>query len=136
MKVWFVDDLLENRNTWLNSFPERVVLENQFESFASVSGLLERCSSGDSPDILFVDFFIDGSYGIDVIKFFQKSNRQSPLIIAHSSMDEANDAMLRAGANLKMAKVKGAAVTSSIARDIQDSEALRRLLEFREQPNR
>ena len=88
-KLWFVDDKLDNQETWTNSFPERIKASCELRSFSSVAELFVEFDKGNFPDILFLDFFIGERLGIEVIKWFE--NKETwPVLVAHSSMKEAN----------------------------------------------
>lgn len=130
MHVWFVDDRAENRATWYASFPPAVREACQLRAFATVPEVLAALEAGDTPDVVFVDFFIDGHYGFEVIERFVSGSEPPPLLIAHSSMQEANLGMVRLGAHLALEKVKGAAKTRSIADAIRSVEDLRRLVDM------
>jgi hypothetical protein len=127
MNVWFVDDRAENRVTWLASFPASVHETCVLRVFPGVPDLFGALRNGDRPDVLFVDFFLDGHYGSDVIERLIAGEGPVPLLIAHSSMAEANVGMVRAGAHLSMEKTKGVPKTLSIEAAIKGPEDLRRL---------
>ena len=90
MHVWFVDDRAENRETWLASFPPSVCMACALRVFKSVPEFLAALDTGDWPDVVFVDFFIDGRYGIEVIERLKQGVLPDPVLVAHSSMPEAN----------------------------------------------
>ena len=128
MNVWFVDDRSENRETWLASFPGSVHEACSLRTFGSVPEIFEALDAGDRPDVVFVDFFLRGHYGTDVIERLVGDDLPVPLIIAHSSMGRANEGMVRSGAHLAMEKTKGVATTRSIEEAIKDPDDLRRLI--------
>ena len=128
MDVWFVDDSAENRAAWLASFPSSVHESCSLEVFASVADLFAALDAGRRPDVLFVDYFLSGRHGIEVIERFTADDGPMPLLVAHSSMHDANMGMVRAGAHLAMEKVGGAARTRSIQEAIRGPEDLRRLM--------
>jgi len=128
MRVWFIDDRAANRETWLASFPSSVHEACSLEVFASVPELFAALDAGRRPDILFVDYFLGVRHGTEVIERFTEGDEPMPLLIAHSSVDRANDGMVRAGAHLAMEKRAGAARTRSIERAIRGPEDLRRLI--------
>ena len=66
MHVWFVDDRPENRATWLESFPPDVREACTLRVFDSVPAIFAALEEGDWPDVVFVDFFLGGHYGIEV----------------------------------------------------------------------
>ena len=128
MNVWFVDDKAENRATWLASFPADVREACTFRDFASVPEFVAALETGDRPEVMFVDFFIHDHHGLEVIERLTAGDLPVPLLIAHSSMVEANNGMLRAGAHLALEKVRGVARTRSIVESIGSLEDLRRLV--------
>lgn len=128
MNVWFIDDREQNRATWLASFPSSVHEACSLVVFESVPDFLTAIDSGERPDVVFIDFFIDGHYGLEVIERMTAKDVPVPLLVAHSSMSEANDGMVRAGAHLAMEKVKGVAKSLSIVEAIGGPEDLRRMI--------
>ena len=115
MKLWFVDDKQENHNIWARSFTDPIKTVCLLRSFYSVDSIVTAFEKGDVPDILFVDFFVGQRYGIDVIRWFDKKQSR-PVLIAHSSLQQANDAMVENGADFALAKIKGVHQTESIVR--------------------
>ena len=65
---------------------------------------------------------------LEVIERLTAGDVPVPLLIAHSSMREANGGMVRAGAHLSMEKVKGVAQSQSIKEAIGSPEDLRRMI--------
>lgn len=128
MNVWFVDDKADNRATWLASFPLEVREACALRVFASVPEFLAALEAGDRPEVMFVDFFIHDHHGLEVIERLKVGDLPVPLLIAHSSMAEANNGMLRAGAHLALEKARGVARTRSIVESIGSLEDLRRLI--------
>ena len=128
MDVWFIDDRAENRATWLASFPADVHAACALRVFASVPELCAALEAGDRPTVVFVDYFLSGHHGTDVIERLLDGDGPVPLIVAHSSMTRANEGMVRAGAHFAMEKVRGVARTQSIATAIRSVEDLRRLI--------
>ncbi len=121
MKLWFVDDKRGNHETWSNSFPEEIKAACELRSFFTVSELFDEFSSGNVPDILFLDFFIGERLGIEVIKWFD-SQVFRPVLIAHSSMKEANVGMVREGADFYLEKIKERPHTDSIGKAFKTFE--------------
>ena len=113
MKLWFVDDKLDNHETWSNSFPEPIKASCELRSFFSVSELIDEFTNGNLPDILFLDFFIGEVLGIHVIRWFE-DKAVRPVLIAHSSMKEASVGMVREGADFYLEKIKNKPHTESI----------------------
>ena len=130
MKIWFVDDIEDNRRVWLNSFPEAVKNENDFETFETVPALIARLEKMDYPDILFLDYFISDHRGSEVIQYIKANEGKTPVMIAHSSVDHINDSMIKIGAHLKMDKVNHAAVTISIVNRIKSTSDLKKLRDY------
>jgi CheY-like chemotaxis protein len=128
MQIWLVDDSRLNRQSWLHSFPKDVQEQHNLSAFASVAELIERLNSGPWPEILFVDYFLDGDYGTTVLDYFSAQSHEPPLLIAYSSLDRANDGMLQSGAHLKFAKQPAAMVQLSIRDRIPNAAALTALL--------
>ena len=89
MKLWFVDDHPENLRTWANSFPQSVREACEFETFSTLDELLERLTSGDLPDVLFLDFYLGERRGVEIVHWFA-GREARPVLIAHSSMTSAN----------------------------------------------
>jgi CheY-like chemotaxis protein len=123
MKLWFVDDKQENHETWSNSFPGRLKGSCELQSFFSVSDLIDEFAIGNLPDILFLDFFIGDGLGIDIIRWFE-GRETRPVLIAHSSMEEANLGMVREGADFYLEKLKNRPHTDSIRNAIRSIDDL------------
>jgi len=113
MKLWFVDDKRDNHKTWSNSFPEAIVASCELRSFFTVSEIVDEFVNGNVPDILFLDFFIGERLGTEVVKWFE-NQAVRPVLIAHSSMKEANFGMVREGADFGLEKLKNKPHTESI----------------------
>ena len=126
LSIWFVDDLSENRKTWLNSFPEVLRLSHDFQTYASLD-LLFSAFKQTIPDILFLDFFIAEKHGHEVLDYFAPQPER-PLLIAHSSSLRANQALIKAGADLCFEKLKGVEKTPAIVAQIRSEEDLEALL--------
>ena len=121
MKLWFADDKQENHNIWARSFTDPIKTVCLLRSFYSVDSIVTAFEKGDVPDILFVDFFVGQRYGIDVIRWFDKKQSR-PVLIAHSSLQQANDAMVENGADFALAKIKVVHQTESIVRVFKTSD--------------
>jgi len=113
MQLWFVDDNPRNHETWVSSFSEEIKGSCELRSFLTIDELFAELSSGILPDLLFVDFFVGERLGTEVIKWFAGRNSR-PVLIAHSSMEQANTGMVAAGADFHLQNVKGAPFTASI----------------------
>lgn len=123
LKIWFVDDRADNRAAWLASFPQALKQVHRFELFASVDEVFAALAIEPAPDIFFLDFFIAGRYAHEVLDYFLPLAKR-PLLIAHSSHARANAGMLRYGADLALAKLKGAPATPSIQNMIRNEADL------------
>ena len=113
MKFWFVDDKPRNHETWASSFSEEIKASCELRSFLTIDELFVEFSSGILPDLLFVDFFVGERLGTEVIKWFANRNVR-PVLIAHSSMEQANTGMVAAGADFHLNKIKEMPFTASI----------------------
>ena len=123
MKLWFVDDKRENHETWSNSFAEPLKQACELRSFYDIATLIDELHSGNIPDILFLDFFIGERLGIEVIRWFEGKDDR-PVLIAHSSMNVANEGMVTEGADFWLEKVKNRTHTDSIMRVFKSLEDL------------
>lgn len=126
LSVWFVDDLPENCQTWLNSFPEDLRYSHDFQTFASLELLFDAFEQ-KIPDILFLDFFIAERHGHEIVDLFAVQALR-PLLIAHSSSARANQALVEMGADLCLEKQKGVYKTPAIVAQIQSEADLLALL--------
>ncbi len=129
LQIWFVDDLHANLAAWLGSFEPELRSRHQFRCFASVETLFEALDAGELPDVLFIDYYIGPRFGHEVIAYF-KGWQQRPVLVAHSSMPEANQVMLNQGADLMLEKTPGTAVTASIMALIRSEADLYQLAGF------
>ena len=115
MHIWFVDDRASNRAAWLASFPDAIRNACELRVFASVPELFAVLDTGAWPDVMFVDYFLDGHLGSEVVDRLRAGPKAPPLIIAHSSLGIANEGMVENGAHLAMDKVKGGSTIPSVA---------------------
>lgn len=123
LKIWFVDDLPENRRAWLDCFSPELRAQHRFDMFATVEDLFAAFEI-EMPDILFIDYFIGPRYGHEVLAYFDGRAGASPVLIAHSSDARANRGMLKIGADLSVAKIKGAAYRRIMLELIRSEEDL------------
>ena len=130
MKLWFVDDKRANHEIWSNSFTEPLKQACELRSFYSVATLIDELDSGNSPEILFLDFFIGERLGTEVIRWFESKDGR-PVLIAHSSMNEANEGMVTEGADFYLEKIKNRTHTDSIMRAFKDIEDVAYIVENR-----
>jgi CheY-like chemotaxis protein len=130
MKIWFVDDRRENHTTWECSFPESIRVACELRAFETVGELIDQLVVGELPDILFVDFFIGERLGTEVIRWFENQEAR-PILIAHSSMQAANEGMVREGADFYLEKIKYRPYTESIRTAFPALEDVAYLIEHR-----
>ena len=130
MKLWFVDDKPRNHKTWVSSFPEEIQASCELRSFLTVDELFAEFSNGIFPDLLFVDFFVGERLGTEVIEWFA-GRAVRPVLIAHSSMEQANTGMVAAGADFQLEKIKEMPFTASIRDSFKSLEDVVYALENR-----
>lgn len=130
MKLWFVDDKLKNHETWANSFSEEIKASCELRSFLTIDDLFAEFSAGIFPDLLFVDFFVGERLGTEVIKWFASCDVR-PVLIAHSSMEQANAGMVAAGADFHLEKIKEMPFTNSIREVFKSLDDVVKVLESR-----
>lgn len=133
MKLWFVDDKQDNHETWFNSFPDTIIEACELRSFLSVSEAMDEFARGNVPDILFLDFFIRDALGIRIIEWFRNQDNR-PVLIAHSSMEEANLGIIREGADFHMEKLKNRPHTNSIRSAFRSIEDVGYIVKNRDLP--
>jgi len=134
-RVWFIDDRLENRDSWLKGFGSEIRTNCELKTFEDWPGLREDLNNHDYPDVLFLDFFLPDCYGHEIIEWIDLNcpPDQRPVLVAHSSMEAANIGMCENGADCGLEKHKGESVSSSIAshfRLVADIEYLVKNREF------
>lgn len=125
LKIWFVDDMASNRQMWLNSFSDDIKSKHEFTTFDSVDAVL-KAGQENCPDVLFIDYYLGERRGTEVIEFWLKQP-QRPVLVAHSSMLNANQHMLALGADLMISKNPGQDSNSAIQRRIQSEADLQTL---------
>jgi CheY-like chemotaxis protein len=132
MKLWFVDDHPENLRTWANSFPLSVREACEFETFSTLDELLDRLTSGDLPDILFLDFYLGKRRGVEIVHWF--AGRQArPVLIAHSSMTSANHRMVSEGADFYLDKKTAGGRNEAVWRAFPNMDRVTYIVEHRGQ---
>ena len=129
-QIWFVDDKHANHDTWRRSFPAALAASCELRSFFSVGQIIIEFEKANIPDILFIDFFIDGRLGTEVIKWFTGKPIR-PVLIAHSSMNEANQGMVREGADFYLEKIKNVPQTESIQAAFQTADDVASIIQTR-----
>jgi CheY-like chemotaxis protein len=130
MKLWFVDDRPRNHETWVCSFSEEIRASCELRNFLTIDELFAEFSKGILPDLLFVDFFVGERLGIEVIKWFA-DRKVRPVLIAHSSMEQANTGMVAVGADFHLEKIKEVPFTASIRDAFKSLEDVVYVLENR-----
>lgn len=130
MKLWFVDDRPDNHATWESSFSDDIRHSCELRVFTTVNDLLDEFARGILPDVLFLDFFIEGRLGVDVIRWFEDQPLR-PLLIAHSSMERANLGMVEKGADFYLEKIKGQPYIESIRSVFRTLDDIRYAIEHR-----
>ena len=133
MKLWFVDDKPDNHKTWLNSFTDGIRASCELRTFNSVDQLFVAFSNQPRPDILFLDFFLGNRLGVEVIRWFDGQPTR-PVLIAHSSMEEANIGMVAGGTDFYLEKVKNRPYTESIRQVFSTPEAIEYVIQHRRMP--
>ncbi len=123
LKIWFVDDMESNQKMWIRSFPQDVIAQNEWRVFSTLQALLNAVEDGESPDILFIDYYIGDDFGHEVVDFFLKRSPR-PFLIAHSSAFAANQAMVQQGADIMLEKKPGRSYTESIRRAVKSQQDL------------
>ena len=143
-RLWMLDDEELNIRKVERSLPRAVLAVLEFQAFRSAIAF--QCAFEDLlesdpsrlPDFLLLDFFLDGVVGTDVLEFLKASSEGSRLvatvIIAHSSSDEANAALVARGADFALAKRGGVGISRSIQETFASPEALRWVREHRSPP--
>ncbi|MCW8131899.1 MAG: hypothetical protein KIS92_16250 [Planctomycetota bacterium] len=126
--LWFIDDRKDNRDAWREAFELCAPGALELRTFATLAEWEDACASLPAPDAAFVDFFIDGHYGNEAIAVLRRKFGAKPVVIAHSSMPEANDGMRKAGADAALAKLKGVSPSPTILAAFPDFAALEAFL--------
>ena len=130
MQLWFVDDRQANHEMWLNSFSAEVRECCEFRSFYSVPEIIAEFTAGHLPDVVFIDFFVGGQLGVEVIRWFAGHDAR-PVLIAHSSMNEANQGMVAEGADFLLEKIKDRPFTESIRQVFSSFDDIAHIIQAR-----
>jgi signal transduction histidine kinase len=96
-RVWVVDD-----SALEASFAERALGAFDVEIFHDGSAMLERLATGESPDILVLDWHMPGLSGVEICQYLRSNDRTAMLpILLLTVQSETRDVVegLRAGAN-------------------------------------
>ncbi len=112
--VWVVDKKAANFEMVQNSIPDRSWVN--LRHIPSGEEFLEACSNCASdpdklPHVVLIDFFLESMFGNDVLEKFNEifemaPPENKPYVIAFSSMDNANEALVAQGAPWSILKVK------------------------------
>jgi CheY-like chemotaxis protein len=134
-RIWVIDDMLANVTMIERSFPPAVQASSEIRSFLKAREALAHFDTLIStapeqlPDFILLDFFLDHMYGHQLLDHFLEQYRASgqppAVIIAHSSMAEANTMLVERGADCALEKYKGSPESSTVARAFRSLEALR-----------
>lgn len=115
LRIGLIDDAETDRSLGLAGFGPELSKRQAFAAFAGVSAFEAAWAEQGPPQLLFVDYFLGAQHGHEVIEFVLQRCPQRlhrPLLIAHSSQDRANRALLALGADLALSKVKGLPATA------------------------
>ncbi len=134
MKVWFVDDQASNREHWRKSFSKGIA-GLSLRTFADVDSILAALRT-ETPDIVFIDFFLDGRTGLEVVAFCRRRANANPcpVLIAHSSLDSASERMVEGGADFAVPKEKIGGVIPAIQAAIRRKADLEAIVRTRRWP--
>lgn len=134
MKVWFVDDQASNREHWRKSFPQDIA-DLSLRTFADVASILAAIRI-ETPDILFVDYFLDERTGLEVVDFCRRRAKTNPcpVLIAHSSLRSASERMVEKGADFAVPKEKVGGVIPAIVAAIRTGSDLESIARTRRWP--
>lgn len=125
MHIFFIDDIPANLEAWKCAM-EKITDGKAFLSmFATINELKQSIKQGYKPDIGFIDFFIQDHYGFEVVEMLRELFGDEIFLIAHSSMQAANEGMVRTGADCWLDKQKGVSPSPTILRKFKDLEELK-----------
>lgn len=116
--IWVVDDRPENQAMITRSF-RRVEDDVEIINILSCQEYFEMvkgCCDSTMPHIIFMDYFMRGHYGTELVKHFldAKGSLPRPVIIGHSSNVHASEEIVKAGGDFVIKKVKGCDVSDEI----------------------
>ncbi len=133
LRVWLIDDESANGRAWLDGFSSEIHDECDLRVFVDWPTLRMEMERNVYPHILFLDFFIGGHYGSEVLTWLDSNcaPRRRPVIVAHSSLADANAGMRELGADCSLPKRKGERVSASIASCFKSVADLEYLLAHR-----
>ncbi len=140
-RVWAIDDSLDNlRMIEASLFPigaPFLILE-PFEDAAVALNEFERRHSegGATPDIILMDYFLGGVYGSAVTEQIRALHapQAGPIIIGHSSLAEASEAIVRAGGDFILPKRPGQPFSAPLRAALGSAANLESMIRTRRHP--
>ena len=133
--IWVIDDNPENIAMIERSFPPPIQTSHALQSFLQARAalahfdLLMTTAPERLPDFILLDYFLDRMYGHEVLDHLLERYRTSGLpraiIIAHSSLAQANALLVERGADCALEKIKGQAQSQAVAFAFRTPEAIR-----------
>jgi CheY-like chemotaxis protein len=140
--IWIIDDRPENIAMIEASFAAEVRQASQIRSFGQAQVALATWADlltvqpNLLPDVILLDFFLDRTYGHHVLDQllagYRRTGRTPAVIIAHSSMAEANALLIKHGADFSLPKIKGREHSAAVAQAFRSLDALRWLVANRQ----
>ncbi|MEI8165041.1 MAG: hypothetical protein WCG26_01645 [Chloroflexales bacterium] len=134
-RIWVIDDTPANLTMIERSFPPAVQASSEIRSFLKAREALAHFDAlvgtapEQLPDFILLDYFLDRMYGHQLLDHFLEQYRASEhppaVIIAHSSMDEANLMLVERGADCALEKRKDSPESSAVARAFRSLDAMR-----------
>lgn len=139
IKIWVIDDLTQNYDLVLNSFPKDYNEYCEFYHFdkgmTALNLIKKALEEGDNlllPDIVFMDFYIEGDGWTGdklvklIVELYKKYGKTSikPYIIAFSSISKRNEDMMLAGANESLNKLDYFGVCQDIINIFYDKDSI------------
>ncbi|RME02788.1 MAG: response regulator [Planctomycetota bacterium] len=134
IKIWFIDDFEGNLRAWKRGFPPKIAQSCELRTFLRWNTLKNELERNRLPDILFLDYFLAETYGSDILHWMQQNLRELPVIVAHSSVPQANQKMLALGAHCALKKYRGEEISSPIQEHFHDLEDIKFLLKYKKIP--
>lgn len=111
IRVWLIDDTQEHHDAadLTTAGLAGVDLEHFFSGAEALAEYGERALSNETlPDIILMDFYLDGERGDRITREFRicETANHRPVIVGYSSMVNGSAAIVAAGADLSVQKVK------------------------------
>jgi len=142
--VWVIDDARDNHDLVERSLPDGWRAAAHFHAFLAPENALALARSaladGEDallPDVVFMDFFLGTMHGDEatraLLELYREHDREGdrPVIVGHSSMPGASDAIVRVGADLAIRKPSTAGASAPIIDLFPDVESLRAVRRLR-----